>query len=221
NRETPWRPPYTLIQLTDLAVTAHLTAATSGSAFVTGMHDGQPRSDVRVTQIDPFGRVVATGTSNAEGIATLARLALDSAAAARTPVTLNTTTRFTVLQAESRDDRVVVSLGGRALGYQSGSPLTLESLGARLDDSPLAAGAIFFDRDIFRPGEMLHVKGVVRRGMLGSLTVPEATDSVRLVVRRQRYTWADDSTLVVRDTVMRSSGFGTVVDSMRLRDGLP
>jgi hypothetical protein len=73
----------------------------------------------------------------------------------------------------------------------------------------------------FAPGEMLHVKGVVRRGMLGALAVPEATDSVRLVIRRQRYTWADDSTLVIRDTVMRTSGFGTVVDSVRLRDGLP
>jgi hypothetical protein len=219
DRGAPWRPPYTLVQVTDLAATARLAAAADGAAFVTGLNDGQPRGNVRVTQIDPFGRVIARGTSNAEGIATLARVALDSVATPRTPVTPYTPPRFTVLQAESPNDRVIVSLGGRA-GYQAGSPLTLESLGTRLDDSPLAAGALFFDRDIFRPGEMLHMKGVVRRGMLGTLTVPEPTDTVRLVIRRQRYTWADDSTLVVRDTVMRLSSFGTVVDSVRLREGL-
>ncbi|MGE5731762.1 MAG: alpha-2-macroglobulin family protein, partial [Gemmatimonas sp.] len=66
----------------------------------------------------------------------------------------------------------------------------------------------------------MHVKGVVRRVMLGALQTPAHFDSARVTIRRRSNSWADDTTAVVRDTVLRLSEFGTLVDSVRLRPGL-
>jgi uncharacterized protein YfaS (alpha-2-macroglobulin family) len=220
DRPSIWWFPYTLLQVTDLAVTARLVGAADGGALVTDLRTGRPRESVTVTQIDPWGRVVGRGVTDSTGVAVLARTAPDSVPPPGTPITLTTGRRYTVLQAESRDDRVAVPLGGRALGYRSGSPLDVNSLGGRQDDAPLVTGAIFADRDILRPGEVVHAKGVVRRGMLGALHTPAVPDSARVTIRKRSDSWADDTTAVVRDTVIRLSAFGTLVDSTRLRPGL-
>src|SRR5262249_28328709 len=94
-------------------------------------------------------------------------------------------------------------------------PLAPSTFGVRYDPAPLASAAIFPDRDVFRPGEMLHLKGIARRGMLGSLTTPRR-DSVRVIVRRKPREWSDDDSLIVRDTVVALSKFGTVTDSLPL-----
>ena len=57
--------------------------------------------------------------------------------------------------------------------------------------------------------------------MLGALRAPSRGDSARVTVLKAAGSWADDSTQYIRDTVMRVSTFGTVVDSVRLRNGLP
>lgn len=221
-RNQIWYWPLTLLQVTDLAVTTRLVGRTDGTAIVTGLGDGKPRANVTVTQLDAWSRVVGRGVSDKNGVAHLTRVAADTSAAPRTQVSLTPTARFSILQAESRDDRVIVSLGGgRAIGYQPGSPLDLSKLGARSDESPLVAGAVFSERGIYRPDEVVHVKGVVREGLLGDLRLPAHGDSARLTIRKKPNSWADDTTLTVRDTVVRMSAFGTVVDSVRLRPGLP
>lgn len=221
DRAGPMWLPYTLLQLTNLAVTAKLVGVQDGEALVTDLGDGHPRAGVTVTQVDRWGRAVARGVSDRAGIARLARMAPDSVPPPRTPLTPTPDLRFTTLQAESRDDHVVVSLGGRAIGYETASPLSVNSLGGRFDEQPLVAGAIFADRGILRPGEVVHVKGIVRRGLLGALQLPARSDSARITIRKEQDSWADDTTLMARDTVMRLSTFGTVVDSLRLRPGLP
>jgi hypothetical protein len=222
DRSRAWFSPYTLLQVTDLAVTARLAGLTDGAALVTGLGDGRPRAGVTVTQLDRWGRALARGVSGRDGITHLTRIAPDSTPPTSTPVTLASEPRIAVLEAQDGADRVVVALGGgRAIGFEPGSPLDPSKLGARRDDAPLVEGAIFADRDVFRPGDVVHVKGIVRYGLLGDLRLPSRSDSARLVVRKRASTWADDTTLVVRDTIVRLSKFGTVVDSVRLRAGLP
>ena len=221
DRLGPMWVPYTLLQVTNLAVTAKLVGLQDGAALVTDLGDGHPRADVTVTQIDRWGRTVGQGVSDRTGVARLVRSAPDSVPPPRTPLTPTPDLRFTTLQAQSRDDHVVVSLGGRAIGYETASPLGVNSLGGRFDEQPLVEGAIFADRGILRPGEVVHVKGIVRRGVLGELRLPARSDSARITIRKERDSWADDSTLVARDTVMRLSAYGTLVDSLVLRPGLP
>jgi len=214
-----WSSPYALLQVTDLAVTARLVGTANGSALVTGLADGRARRGVAVTQFDMWRRVIGRGVTDARGVAALERVAPDSNPA-RTPVSLWTGLRFSVLQAESADDRVTVSFGGRAVGYQPGSQFEAKVLGGRNVDAPLAAGAVFADRGIYRPGEVVYLKGVVRRGMLGALLLPATADSARISISPKDRSWYDDSTVVVRDSVQRLSLFGTIVDSLRLRPGL-
>ncbi|HTI64147.1 MAG TPA: alpha-2-macroglobulin family protein [Gemmatimonadaceae bacterium] len=221
NAAFSWFYPYTFVQVTDLAVTARLVGPADGEALVTGLGDGLPRANVTVSQIDRWGRVVARGTSDTRGLATLTRQAGDSAPPPRTAVTPTPVARFTTIDARSRDDRVTVSLGGREIGYQPSNPLEPTSLGARYDDAPLVTGAVFAERGIYRPGEIVHVKAVVRYGILGDLRAPQRGDSARLTIRRLESSWAADTALIVRDTVLRLSEFGTFVDSVRLRPGLP
>jgi uncharacterized protein YfaS (alpha-2-macroglobulin family) len=216
-----WTWPYSLVQVSDLAVTARLVGVADGEAFVTGLADGLPRAEVTVSQIDRWGRVVARGVSDGRGLARLDRQAPDSVPPSRTPVSMTPVARFTTIDARSRDDRVTVSLGGRAVGNVPWNPIDAWGLGARPDDAPLVSGAIFAERGIYRPGEVVHVKGIVRYGMLGDLRTPQQPDSARVTIRKIADSWADDATLVARDTVLRLSAFGTVVDSVRLRAGLP
>ena len=214
-----WSSPFALLQVTDLAVTARLVGTADGSAFVTGLADGRARRGVTVTQFDMWRRVIGQGVTDARGIAALERVAPDSNPT-RTPVSPWTGPRFSVLQAESADDRVTVSFGGRAIGYQPGSQFEAKALGGRNGDAPLAAGAVFADRGIYRPGEVMYVKGVVRRGMLGALHLPSTADSARISIQPRERSLYDDTTIVLRDSVQRLSSFGTIVDSLRLRPGL-
>jgi len=219
DRGFAWGIPIALAQVTDLAATARLIGTTNGTAFVTDLADGRPRTGVKVTQFDQFGRVVGRGTTNESGIAALDRVLPDSAPPPQTPTTRYQSPRHPVLQAESSNDRLLFSLGARQ--PYGNRALDAEMLGARFDPSPLFAGALFAERGIFRPGEVVHLKGVVRTGILGALRAPSRGDSARITVRKAAGSWADDSTQYIRDTIMRVSPFGTIVDSVRVREGLP
>jgi hypothetical protein len=53
DRPSLWWFPYTLVQVTDLVVTARLVGVADGAALVTDIGNGRPRKNVTVTQIDP------------------------------------------------------------------------------------------------------------------------------------------------------------------------
>lgn len=220
DRRQVWWSPMMLLQVTNLAVTAKLVGVASGAAVVTDLATGQPRPNATVSQVDLYGRAVGRGVTNAEGIAVLERIAPDSVLPPRTPATPTPDySHYSLLAAEAGADRVAVPLDGRFSSYQDENPLGLAALGVRRDTRPLVAADIFAERDIFRPGEVVHLKGVVRHGMLGALHLPPRADSVRIKIHKRPEWWLDDGVTPVRDTVVRLSEFGTVVDSVRLRPG--
>ena len=67
---------------------------------------------------------------------------------------------------------------------------------------------VFTERDIYRPGEPVYAKLIVRTGPLGALTVPRA-DSAKLIFH-------DREGGEIRASVLRLSEFGTAADSIRL-----
>jgi uncharacterized protein YfaS (alpha-2-macroglobulin family) len=71
---------------------------------------------------------------------------------------------------------------------------------------PVAA-AVFTERGIYRPGEPLFAKAIVRAGPLGALQAPGPTDSLRWVFQAR----ADDNGApgTLRDTTVARSDFGT------------
>lgn len=186
-------PPLALVQVTNLGVHARVGAA-NGVVWVTGADDGKPRAGAQVVLHDVKGSVLARGTSDAQGLVQLAN--------------------FTWRKPGGDDDDngegyVAVTLGqDRALlAVRDGDPdlapwrFNLSSAWGS-DRAPLA-GALFTERGIYRPGEQVNAKAIMRQGALGALNAPAARDTVRWIVRDREY--------AERETIVSAlSEFGTV-----------
>jgi uncharacterized protein YfaS (alpha-2-macroglobulin family) len=82
------------------------------------------------------------------------------------------------------------------------------------DERLPAAAAVFTERGIYRPGDSVFAKAIVRTGLLGALRTPARTDSVRVVFK-------DRDEGVLRETVLAPSAFGTLQQAVRLPTGAP
>jgi len=212
---------YALLQATDIAVHARVAPGHT-VAFVTGLLDGAPRSGATVRELDTAGVVVAQGVSGADGV-----VMLRSTAARRTPASSPTPSVSAVkwpiptslIEATLGRDRVTTPVTVRQLGFSSSYPLDPYQLGGRTDVAPAVTAALFSDRGIYRPGEMVYLKGVLRTGILGALALPRASDSARVTLTYRPLEWSGDEDVVVHDTVLAMTEFGTVADSLRLRSG--
>ena len=201
-----------VVQTTDLGVHAKI-GAESGVVWVTGMHDGAARAGVHVSVRDYTGHEVATGTTNLQGIATFARFHVE----ARAP---NDTTLRDYELASGFEGYVVATLGDdRALTGVSEydpdlSPWRFNVSAAWGASRIPVAGAVFTERGIYRPGEAVYSKAIMRTGSLGVLAVPAPGDSLRWL-----FTDRDEGTLT--DTTVALSPFGTAEHVTHIPDGAP
>jgi hypothetical protein len=197
--------PTAVVQVTDLAVHARI-GADDGAVWVTGVTDGRPRAGARVTFHDVTGRARASAVTDAQGLARLTGLGggtesdddMTGSVEGYVAATLGT-------------DRALVAVDrwGNDLAPWRFN-LDVADAGERLP----AAAAVFTERGIYRPGEAVHAKAIVRRGALGALTVPAAADSVR-------WTFHDRDGGTLRDTTVAPSPFGTADQTVSLPDGAP
>ncbi len=201
--------PISVVQVTDLGVHARI-GVEEGVVWVTGVSDGKPRSGAAVTLYDQKGRAIADARTDGGGIARLGRFK-----------------RYAPADDQGDDDGghwgfegyVGVVLGNdRALvginQYDPDlSPWQFNVPSAWGNQRNPAAGAVFTDRGIYRPGEPLYAKAIVRAGALGELRVP-AGDSLRWLFR-------DREAGILKDTVAALSSFGTADHSIRIPGDAP
>ncbi|HJR62962.1 MAG TPA: MG2 domain-containing protein [Gemmatimonadaceae bacterium] len=196
-------PNIALVQVTDLGVHAKV-GPESGVVWVTGVEDGMPRADATVTLYDFNGRSIASSRTDARGIARLA--GYRGSPTAGTEESEDEWTGF--------EGYVGVVLGGdRALigisQYDPDlSPWRFNVPAAWGSDRLPVAGAVFTERGIYRPGETVYAKTIVREGSLGALAVP-ARDSVR-------WQFKDREGGTLADTVMALGSFGTAQHTLEL-----
>jgi len=195
-----------LVQVTDLAVAVKL-GAEEAAVWVTTMHDGRPCPGAAVVLFDQHGRVRARGTTDPRGLARLTGLVPDS--------TAEDENRYGAsdgfVTATLGSDRAVVSLS--SYNWEL-NPWQFNVFGAsRADRLPAAAG-VFTDRGIYRPGETVHAKAIVRTGALGALRVPPAGDSLHWV-------FGDREQGKIRDTTVVLSPFGTADQALLIPADLP
>jgi uncharacterized protein YfaS (alpha-2-macroglobulin family) len=198
-------------QVTDLAVHARV-GLTDGVVWVTGAGDGKPRPGVAVTLHDGAGKAVSKSVTDAQGLARFRGLRPSAAAG----------------QEEDEEDGgdsggfegyVVAVLGGdRAVvginQYDPDlSPWRFNVWSAWGSQRLPLAAAVFTERGIYRPGEPLYAKAIVRTGLLGSLGVPEARDSLRWVFRDRE---GQGGPGVLQETVAAPSAFGTADVAFRV-----
>lgn len=198
------RRPVAVVQVTNLGVHGRV-GADQAQVWVTGVDDGLPRAGARVTIHDRDGRVQARGVTDAEGLVTV------QLAPPEEPCT--------DWQCQSYDGYIAAELDGdRAI---IGAGVYDSDLGAwrfglwparGTSRDPLAA-AVFTERGIYRPGEPLYAKAIVRAGPLGSLRAP-ADDSMRWVFR-------DRENGIMEEGVVALSPFGTADRRIDLAASLP
>ncbi|HEV2670010.1 MAG TPA: alpha-2-macroglobulin family protein [Gemmatimonadales bacterium] len=204
---TQWRrgAPVALLQTTDIGVTARV-GEEEAVVWVTGVEDGRPRSGVDVELRDPTGHVRAQGKTNPQGLVRLSRFGADS-----TSVDVEERGFVGYVSARLGLDRAVVPINTWSGDL---SPWSFNVRSAWGTDRLPVSGAVFTERGIYRPGERVYVKAIVRSGSLGALRVPAAADSLRWLFR-------DREGGLMRDSIERLSAFGTASQVLTLGGDLP
>ena len=195
-------PPIAVVQVTDLAVHARI-GAEDGAVWVTGVSDGQPRAGVEVALHDPQGRVRARAETDAQGLARFPPLAIDASAPRWRPFDGYVTATLGSDRGVTRVDAYDSELSAWQFRVAPAWGLNRRS----------GAAAVFTERDIYRPGEPVYAKALVRRGALGSLA-PAKGDSLRWV-------FSDRENGTLFDTTAVLSEFGTADLTLHLPSELP
>lgn len=196
-----------VVQVTSLGVHAKI-GAESGIVWVTGMEDGQPRRGVRVRLLDFAGKEVASAVTDERGIATFPKFDPKLPTDGAEPYY------------SGFEGYVIATLGDdRALTGVSEydpdlSPWNFNVQPAWGPSRTPVAGAVFTERGIYRPGEELYAKAIVRTGSLGALSAPSRSDSLRWL-----FSDRDQGTLL--DTTVALSSFGTAEQKITVPSGAP
>ncbi|HMS01519.1 MAG TPA: alpha-2-macroglobulin family protein, partial [Gemmatimonadaceae bacterium] len=179
-----------LVQVTDLGVHAKI-GDDAGTVWVTDARNGAVRRDVQVSLHDRRGRVLARAVTNADGMATLQGYTWPRRDSAD-----QSTLEEAYVLARAGDDRATLAVRD---GDPDLAPWRFGISGAWGVDRADVAGAMFTERDLYRPGESVYAKAIVRRGPLGALDAPGPRDSVRWIRRNADYELIDSVPAVLSD----------------------
>jgi uncharacterized protein YfaS (alpha-2-macroglobulin family) len=135
-----------LIQLTDLGV-LWKKVADKLNVTVFSMATGKPMSGAQITLLDEAHAPISRGQSDAEGNAALPAGAKPKCLIVR-----------------HGEDQQTVRMGyGRELPMAAfGETINYDEWEGEDPDRPELRGLIFTDRPLYRPGEIVHVKGIIR-----------------------------------------------------------
>ena len=198
--------PVSLVQVTDIGITARI-GMEEGMVWVTGVSDGLPKAGARVVFRGPQGRVISTGQTDARGLARLT--GFRSAPGAGDDDERSSLEGY--VSATLGIDRGIVAVNR----YDPDLSPWNFGVSSAWDDARFpVAGAVFTERGIYRPGEQVYAKAIVRTGNLGALTRPARTDSLKWV-------FTDREGETVADTTVGLSDFGTAAHILTVPAGAP
>ena len=171
-----------LTNVTDLGVLLKVGPA-SGLVWVSSLKTGKPVAYAKVTIYTKKGKIVHRGRTNRKGLARLpgASKMLKHLAGRRADWVPQRAQRLIAVVEKNKDLAVVD--GNWANGIQ------LWNFGVTVDHKAAGArirGFIQSDRGIYRPGETVHFKGLVREIRLGALPRVPRRRKVGIVVRDGR-----------------------------------
>lgn len=166
-----------VVQVTDLAL--HLKLGPRSSlGFVTRLSTGEPVEGADVTLYDATGAQKWSGKTGSSGFAPI-------------PGTAELGVAGGEYQWEAPQVVVTAALGQdlsfTASTWSSGVEAYEFGLEAGWEgERPQPTGFVFADRGIYRPGDTVHLKGVVRWREVGELRLPQAGDVLKVVVNDPR-----------------------------------
>lgn len=189
-----------LTNVTDLGVLLKVGPA-SGLVWVSSLKTGRPVAGAKVTLYTKKGKVVHRGRTNHKGLARIPGAAklLKHLSGRRNDWVPQRAQRLIAVVEKNKDLAVVD--GNWANGIQ------LWNFGVTVDNQKAGArirGFIQSDRGIYRPGETVHFKGLVREIRLGALPRVPRNRKVQIIVRDGRGAVVMKST---RRKITRYGGF--------------
>jgi uncharacterized protein YfaS (alpha-2-macroglobulin family) len=174
----------TLVQVTNLGISVK-DSPQSTLVFVTRLDNGEPVPDAAVTIFDTSSRQLWRGTSNRDGVAMAPALPL------RKPDDWYSLS-FLVTAEKGGD---VAYLGS---DWNEGiQPWDFGSAFQLWESTDILRGAVFTDRGVYRPGEEVHVKAVVRTDTPSGIRLLPAGSRLEIVVRDGRNREVDRRTVTV------------------------
>jgi uncharacterized protein YfaS (alpha-2-macroglobulin family) len=197
-------PSKAMIQITDVIAHAKI-GLTSGVVWVTSAQTGQPRPGAQVSVIGPAGTEVAHAVADQDGLATLPPLAKMETRkpdrAWETPVLL--------VAATDQDDTGVVTTNWEDVDHDGVEGASFDGLSAR------ALGTVFTDRGIYRPGDTVHVKGLLRKAAFDQPTNLSTPAGMKVSVTVKD---PDDKDIFTKEVTL--SRYGTYsIDAIVPKDG--
>ncbi|MGH7501843.1 MAG: MG2 domain-containing protein [Longimicrobiales bacterium] len=200
--------PIALVQVTDLAVHARI-GTDEGSVWVTGVNDGMPRADVAVELFDQAGRIRSNARTDSNGIARLVEFRAYPGDIEACEGWCGGIEGY--VAARLGADRAVVGIDAYDPDL---APWRFGVQGAWDEERQPATAALFTERGIYRPGEVVYAKAIVRDGALGALAPPARTDTIRILFQ-------DRDGGEMADSTMSAGEFGTATTSFRLAPDAP
>jgi len=162
----------TLVQVADFVVHAKIGHANS-AAWLTGMQDAQSIAGAEVELLNKHGQRLWKGTSDKQGLVSMPGWQAEALKGARTQEHENANNLFIVAK---QGNKVAVT----STNWEMFSAWQFGLRGGWLSREVESQGALFTDRGVYRPGDEIHAKGVVRSIKLGEWTVPPAGTRMRV-----------------------------------------
>ncbi len=201
-KEDPWR---VIGQVTDLAAHAKL-GVTSSVVWVTSVQRGAPVAGATVRLWDKAGRELAKAVTDDDGVARLPGIE-DLLPPARGETRWSAP--FVLASAEKDGDVGVV-----ASGWRDGlAPWDAGISGSWEGDMPQPFGLLVSERGIYRPGDEVHVKGLVRVRRRGELKAPALDSELQVALQAG---WGEEPLQKLRVPLSR---FGTFTATFRIPEG--
>ena len=176
----------TIVQVTNLGITVK-DSPINTLVFVTRLDTGIPVADARVSIIRTDNRVFWTGQTNADGIAVAPDTALRDA---QRPWQLS----FIVTAEKNGDVAYVASDWNEGIAsWEFGINTNL------LEAAPLLRGTVFTDRGVYRLGEEIHLKAILRSDTNAGIQLLPPGTPVYVTVRDSRDRPVDERTVTLSD----------------------
>lgn len=150
------------IQITGIGVTGKFSGD-SNTIFVTDLRTGSPVSDAKIEIRDDFNNILATATTDNNGIANTKGFR---------DLNIKRTSRWSsprqwAIVTKGEDISFINSDFGTGI-----SPWRMDVVYDYYQSDKDYNGAMFTERGLYKPGEEVHIKGVVRENKIGNWQIP-------------------------------------------------
>ena len=166
----------TIVQVTNLGITVK-DSLQSTLVFVTRLDNGAVVPDARVTIVTLDNKNVWSGTTNTDGVALSPPLTLRKRGGSESELS------FLVTAEKDGDVAYVCSNWNEGI-----EPWNFNTMYSSWEAREILRGSVFTDRGVYKPGEDVHFKAIVRYDTPSGITMLPAGTALQLIVTDARGT---------------------------------